>query len=141
MKQLSGGLYLCEPKTKGSLRSIRIAEDAMTVLKEHKEQQEPSSRKYNYDLVFRYKSGAPLSPDYLRDHYLKIQSEANVPHARFHDLRDMHASYLFAQGRSAASISERLGHTDIKMTLSRYVHTTPPEREKAVMTLEDMLDV
>lgn len=141
MQRLSGGLYLCEPKTKGSLRDIRIAEDAMTVLKQHREQQEPSRKEYDYNLVFRYQSGAPLSPDYLRDHYLKLQNEANVPHARIHDLRDMHASYLFAQNISAASISERLGHTDIKMTLNRYVHTTSPEREKAVMTLENMLDV
>lgn len=141
MVHLCDNFYLTAPKTKGSLRSILVADDAMQLLREYKNNQTPLEEcRYKFDLVFRKANGEPINPETLLSQYSRMQREAEVPKLRFHGLRDMHASYLFAQGRSAASISQRLGHTNITMTLSRYVSSTQPEREKAAMPVEDMLD-
>ncbi|PDY02378.1 integrase [Bacillus pseudomycoides] len=41
---------------------------------------------------------------------------------KFHDLRHTHATLLLKQGVNPKIISERLGHTDISMTLRVYSH-------------------
>lgn len=46
----------------------------------------------------------------------------NLPSIRFHDLRHSHASLLLSQGVQAKVISERLGHSNISITLDLYSH-------------------
>ncbi|MEG2368752.1 MAG: site-specific integrase [Raoultibacter sp.] len=50
--------------------------------------------------------------------------KAGVPEIRVHGLRHTHASVLLASGVSIASISHRLGHSDINTTQSVYLHIT-----------------
>jgi integrase len=51
----------------------------------------------------------------LKKTYERLIKEADVPKIRFHDLRHTHATML--QGVHAKVISERLGHSNIKITL------------------------
>ena len=50
--------------------------------------------------------------------------QADVPNVRVHGLRHTHASILLANGVSIATISQRLGHSDINTTQSVYLHIT-----------------
>ncbi|MED3613984.1 tyrosine-type recombinase/integrase [Bacillus wiedmannii] len=51
--------------------------------------------------------------------------KATVPKIRFHDLRHTHATLLLAKGVNVKLISERLGHSNIKITLDTYSHILP----------------
>jgi integrase len=53
----------------------------------------------------------------LKKTYEHLIKEADVPKIRFHDLRHTHATMLLAQGVHVKVISERLGHSNIKITL------------------------
>ncbi|MCX2825016.1 tyrosine-type recombinase/integrase [Bacillus pseudomycoides] len=53
---------------------------------------------------------------------------------KFHDLRHTHATLLLKQGVNPKIISERLGHTDISMTLRVYSHVLSNMQEEAVKT-------
>jgi integrase len=55
---------------------------------------------------------------------------------KFHDLRHTHATLLLLQGVNLKVVSERLGHTSIKMTLDTYSHVLPDMQEAAVKALE-----
>ena len=57
-------------------------------------------------------------------HYEKLVAAANVPPIRFHDLRHTSATMLLAQGIHPKIIQERLGGSNISMTLDRYSHVT-----------------
>ncbi|PEW79170.1 site-specific integrase, partial [Bacillus thuringiensis] len=47
-------------------------------------------------------------------------------------LRHTHATILLKQGVNPKTISERLGHTDISLTLSIYSHVLPNIQEEGV---------
>lgn len=60
--------------------------------------------------------------------------KVGVHDLRFHDLRHTAATYMVTGGIDLVTVSEILGHSDIKMTM-RYAHPTPENRRKAVNVL------
>jgi len=64
-----------------------------------------------------------------------------LPHIRFHDLRHAHASWLLRQGIHPKIVSERLGHSNIGITLDTYSHVMPGMQEDAARRLDDALSV
>ncbi len=77
-------------------------------------------------------SGNIVYRDYFRKSYYTIIQKANVPKIKFHDLRHTHATLLLKQGVHPKIVSERLGHSNISMTLSVYSHVLPNMQEDAV---------
>lgn len=65
--------------------------------------------------------------------------KAAVPKIRFHDLCHTHATLLLAKGVNMKVISERLGHSNIKITLDTYSHVLPTMQEDAVNKIEEIL--
>lgn len=65
--------------------------------------------------------------------------KAAMPKIRFHDLRHTHATLLLAKGVNVKVISERLGHSNIKITLDTYSHVLPTMQEEAVNKIEEIL--
>ena len=56
--------------------------------------------------------------------FKKLIATAQVPTIRFHDLRHTSATLLLANGEHPKVVSERLGHSDVGITLNRYSHVT-----------------
>lgn len=55
-----------------------------------------------------------------------------------HGFRHTHCSLLFEAGVSIKDVQERMGHTDIKTTMTIYAHVTEQrkEKKKLLMTLQ-----
>lgn len=92
----------------------------------------------NYDLVVCTSKGTPINPANVKRTFTRLIQEANLPRIRFHDLRHTHATMLLSQGVHAKIVSERLGHSNIKMTLDTYSHVLPNMQEEAANQI-DML--
>ncbi len=58
---------------------------------------------------------------------------------RFHDLRHTHATQLLKQGVHPKIVSERLGHSNIAITLDTYSHVLPGMQEQAIAALTPLL--
>jgi integrase len=58
-----------------------------------------------------------------------------MPRFRFHDLRHTHATQLLRQGVHPKIVSERLGHSNIGITLDTYSHVLPGMQEDAAKLL------
>lgn len=58
---------------------------------------------------------------------------------RFHDLRHSHASMLIAANVPMKVISERLGHSSIKITMDVYGHLQPDAAIKAAATVDQVM--
>jgi integrase len=64
---------------------------------------------------------------------------ADVPDIRFHDLRHTHATLLLSKGVNVKVISERLGHSNIKVTLDTYSHVLPSMQEEVARKLDEII--
>ncbi|NRG46007.1 tyrosine-type recombinase/integrase [Bacillus sp. CRN 9] len=93
----------------------------------------------NHDLVICTRKGKPINPRNLLRTFNNLISKANLSQIRFHDLRHTHASLLLQQGENIRLISERLGHSSVKITLDTYSHVLPNMQQEASNRLADKL--
>lgn len=109
------GLTVLPPKTKTSIRKISLPPTLVKILREYK-------KKSNSVYVCTLEDGTLISPSSLNHKFKQILEDNNLPSIRFHDLRHSHASLLLSQGVQAKLISERLGHSNINITMDLYSH-------------------
>lgn len=109
------GLTVLPPKTKTSIRKISLPPTLVKILREYK-------KKSNSIYVCTLEDGTLISPSSLNHKFKQILEDNNLPSIRFHDLRHSHASLLLSQGVQAKVISERLGHSNINITMDLYSH-------------------
>ena len=74
----------------------------------------------------------------------KLYPKGGTPHERLcgcnlYSLRHSHATRLIEQGVNVATVSHRLGHKDVAITLSTYIHHTEEMEEQAVAVMETLL--
>lgn len=105
-----------EPKSKCSIRDIPLPEQILPVIKQF---QKGSS-------VFILSGGADHCPDPrgLQYWFKKYLSQCGVADANFHALRHTFATRCVENGFELKSLSEILGHTNVNITLNRYVHSS-----------------
>jgi integrase len=139
-----GKEFLVGGKTASSVRSIKLPEESIVLLRKHRaiiarEKLQLGQEYVDYDLVICTSKGTAISPANLRRTYNRLIKQADVPAIRFHDLRHTHATLLLSQGVHAKVISERLGHNNIKTTLDIYSHVLPNMQDEAAKQINNLL--
>lgn len=135
--QVKGKVIFKETKT-GRSRVVPLPPFAVRELKAHKKRQNEQrllmgNRWQESGLVCTNEDGTPMKPEWLSsDFWYFAHKRYGVS---FHDLRHTHASILLQQGVHAKVVQERLGHTDIGMTLNTYSHLIGGMQETAVEAL------
>lgn len=84
----------------------------------------------NNEYLFIREDGTPLRVAYANDKLDEIIRIHSLHPITVHGLRHTHASLLFEAGASIKEVQERLGHTDIKMTMNIYTHVTRTVKEQ-----------
>lgn len=111
------GLQILPPKTHTSNRIISIPPTLKEILLKYKN----NTNNIN-DFVCCNEFGELINPSYLNHKFKQILEDNNLPSIRFHDLRHSHASLLLSQSVQPKVISERLGHSNINITMDLYSH-------------------
>lgn len=75
-----------------------------------------------------------VEPRTVQYRFASILKKAKLPPINFHALRHMFATNCIAVGFDVKTLSEILGHSSVKVTLDRYVHSSM-ERKKHCMKL------
>lgn len=140
------GLVILPPKTESSIRNISIPLTLIDILKEYKIKQEQMKKllENNYidnDLVCCTADGRPIHPTTLNHKFHNLLKENNLPLIRFHDLRHSHASLLLKEKVPAKVISERLGHSNVNITLNLYSHIYEETNMEVANTFDKFLRV
>lgn len=139
-----GGWRFESPKTKHSRRKILLPAGLLEELRAHQEGQEQQRSRPDYtdhDLIFATSNGEPVDAHNLRRrHFRPILVEAGLD-TRFnlYSLRHSHTSILVAAGVSVKTISSRLGHSSVRLTLDVYSHVMPTMQEEAAEKLDSLL--
>ena len=66
-----------------------------------------------------------MQPTFITHEWVRVVHETALPRIRFHDLRHAHATHLLASGVHPKVASERLGHSQVGITLNLYSHVLP----------------
>ena len=129
------------PKTKNSKRVISIDPTTLSILKSWKKDQ----------IKIYFKNGKHFEGDenfiftnqwsdwvrinnFIR-YFKRFIADHKLKQITPHGLRHTHASLLFSAGVEPKNISDRLGHSTIKITLDLYTHITEEQRTDTVEKL------
>ena len=76
-----------------------------------------------------------MEPRTLQYRFKKILAMAQVDERNFHMLRHTFATSCIECGMDVKSLSEILGHSEVKITMNRYVHPTMDSKRKQLAKL------
>lgn len=133
-----------ETRTKGGVRSLPIAPEAVGLLKTRQEAREKARKGADKvrplrdaGLVFpsRVSTNQPVA---LRTPWETALKRAGIEHFRWHDLRHSAASFLAKSGASLLEIGAALGHRSANTT-KRYSHLTEKHTHDLLRGMADRL--
>ena len=135
MNRINGELVVSPPKTKNSVRTLALPQQAVELLiEEHRKH--PNSP-YPFPSS---KTGTMHDPDAFRQTHDKILKAIGAEHIRFHDLRHTFATLSLKNGVDVKTLSGALGHYSAGFTLNTYTHATAQMKQDAADTIGTVID-
>lgn len=113
-------LTVTAPKTNSSIREIPIPEFLKTYLNAFRET----------GSVMKNGHGKAVEPRLMQITFDKYIRECGLSKTNFHALRHTFATRCVESGFDVKSLSDILGHSDVKTTLNKYVHSTMNQKKK-----------
>ena len=110
-------IIISSPKSSCSLREIPIPQSVVDIIIENKLYSKSS-------YILTGEKDRYIEPRTLQNKFNKIASSCGIDNVTFHMLRHTFASNCIEAGVDAKSLSEILGHSNVNITLNRYVHSS-----------------
>lgn len=137
--EMGKGFIENEPKTRAGSRCVSLPSMAVEALRDHRKRMLVEGFA-GVEWVFCSSDGSPLRRGNVSRRSLNpILERAGIQHIRFHDLRHASASMLLSKGVHPKVVQERLGHSQIGITLDIYSHVLQGMDAKAASVFDDLL--
>lgn len=138
------GCIIKAPKSESGIRDIYLGDDVMTVLKQARLDYMNDAFSYgvgfqNLGFVIRQEDGSPYRPDSITQKWERFVEAHNLPKIRLHDLRHSNATALIQAGVNPRVVQQRLGHSDVNITLNTYTHVLPEMDMEAAAKLDSII--
>lgn len=135
-KQIGSELVLTSPKTKSSIRKLKIPKEILIKIKTIIDRQffkwKSNNLIFNNDsLIFTTNTCKAIDASDFRTAWKRLLKRSNVEYKKFHTLRHTFASILFHRQVQIKTVQQLLGHSSIQTTEKIYVHVMPSTRESA----------
>lgn len=119
MQRINKNILILPPKTESSVRTIPIPRYiSETVEKNRKES----------GYVLQRENGEFTEPRLLQLKFKKYAEECEINNVHFHVLRHTFSTKCVESGFDIKTLSEILGHSDVKITLNKYVHSSMEQK-------------
>lgn len=132
-------------KTESSVRTIKLGESTIDLIKKYKDWQEAYKKVYNKkwtskdNRIFTSVDGGYMHPSTC-DHILrKIVRKYDLDPICFHELRHTCASLLINSGVDPKTVSKRLGHSDTSITMEIYTHAFEESKNACADRFDEMM--
>lgn len=112
------------PKSEHSVREIPLSSSLLELLVKFR-----NSKEYIFG------GDKPMEPRTMQYHFKKILKEAVLADTNFHILRHTFSTNCIEDGMDVKSLSEMLGHSDVQITLNRYVHPSMDTKRRYMDSL------
>lgn len=115
-------------------RTTRKESDILSTTLEYPDRRTGETKSFAMkDLVFiNYRTGEPTKNSSYDTHLYKLCDEAGIKRFCMHALRHTYATRAIEYGVQPKVLQQLLGHSNIKMTMDRYVHVTEESMFDAV---------
>jgi site-specific recombinase XerD len=118
----------------------------LPVLARHRERKDEFRRQFgpgyrsDLDLIFANPDGSPLMPNSVSATVSRLCRRTGLPKgASLHVLRHSHASLLLSEGVDLATVSERMGHSNVRTTAEIYSHALRGKDQAAAQVWDDVM--
>lgn len=120
-----GAVFMQDPKTAASIRTVVVPEQAVAALRTHRARQAEERLRAgaawkDHALVFPTSKGTPILPTSLEKTWHVVRERAALPAGGFHSLRHTYASLALSAGVPLEMVSENLGHKNPGFTKRVY---------------------
>ena len=122
-------VVITSPKTKNSVRKIPIPERLIEVLKDL------TFGKKSSDYLFSKNGKKALDVRSVQKKFASVLNKCGIRKVKFHIIRHTFATKWAASNFDIKSLSEILGHSNVKITLSLYVHSSIETKRKHINEL------
>ncbi|MEN8904578.1 MAG: site-specific integrase [Clostridiales bacterium] len=140
------GIYEDELKNKKSQRNCYLPDDIMDILKEYKNWwnnvkrfAEKKDVWKDTNRLFIKQNGSIMHPDTPTKWFNKFLKNNNLPHTTIHKLRHAHGSILLSMGMDMSAVADQMGHADLQMLVSTYLHNMTKNSTDAAKHLNNAL--
>lgn len=138
------GYIIKAPKSEAGIRDIAIGEEVLDELRQARTQYMMDAFTYgtgfqNLGFVVRQADGSPYKPDSMTQKWERFLEESGLPKIRLHDLRHSNATALIQAGVNPRVVQQRLGHSDVSITLNTYTHVLPEMDAAAAEKIDTIL--
>jgi integrase len=141
LTEVNGKLTVSDTKTAKSRRRIDLPDEAVAALLSHRRRMLAEGfPPVASNFVFVNQHGGRLRRSHFhRQDFKPLLKKAKLPDIRFHDLRHTSASLMLAQGVHPKIVQERLGHSQIGITMDTYSHVMQGMGKEAAGKLNAIL--
>ena len=121
------GVFVKPPKNESSKRLLSLPPFLLDLLRRYRKEQAEGRMLVGdawqgTDRIFTTWDGRPMHPDTVSSWFPQFLERHGLPHLTFHGLRHSSATMSINEGLPAKSISGRLGHSSIGITMDLYGH-------------------
>lgn len=143
---INGIPQIKEPKTKNSIRIIKLPPSLVAELREYYQHclqlRDAAADSWqgddNHFFVFANPDGRPFHQESPYQWFRNFLFKHQLPYMRFHGLRHTCATLLINHGVHAKVISSRLGHGNIATTMNIYGHRLRTADQEAALKFEHL---
>ena len=137
-------LILKDPKTQESSRTIPLSSNIIAMLRRHELSQKETKLRLGplytaTDFVFTKEDGLPWNPATFSRAFKDFLVANNLKQVRVHDLRHTNATLMLMSNIPAKVASERLGHSNISITLDLYSHVLKDMQQETTDKIDSIL--
>lgn len=109
-------IVITEPKSKCSIRDIPLPPFIISIAKNFQSE--------NTAYVLTGEKNRYIEPRTMQNHFKSLIRESRINDANYHALRHTFATRCIEVGFELKTLSEILGHSNVNITLNRYVHSS-----------------
>lgn len=124
-------ILISKPKSKCSNRQIPIPSFLSVILKEYKGEKN--------QFILTNSSYSFIEPRTLQNQFKRILRQINLRDVNYHSLRHTFATRCVEAGFDIKSLSEILGHSSVKITLDKYVHSSMEQKRLNMEKLQQTI--
>ncbi len=142
--QTKTDFFVTKTKTKAGHREIPLTAKGQALLTLQRREQATRRMQIggswaNNDLVFASDMGTPLEARNLSRFLHNMLEKCSMKKRGLHTLRHTFATRAIESGMDVRTLSEMLGHTDVKTTLNLYCHSSMETKRSGLAAMEQMI--